>query len=381
MNIQRINALLIKEIKSLYRVPATLFLAILFPIVLTGAFGLAFGGGSLVSNSTYTVGVVDLDNTIWSEYFIGNISQSEVLENKSYLDSETGEKDLAQGKISALIVIPNNFGASIESYLVNSTDASTWTNVTIEMFVDQGSLIASSAIPPLIQQILFTTLYGDDATRAPQIPINIGNPAAIDSEHTTQFDLMAPGMFAFSAIFIIMIVAEGFSEQRASGLLRRVQLTPTSPSEVILSSMLANTLTAVIQVGVVFGMATLLGFKSQAELTGIFFSFIMVLLLAVCCVGFGLIAASLANSPGAATGISFIFILPMMFFGTFVPGSSDIGQLVPSYYVTDALTSILLRGAAITSETVIYDFLVLIVYCITVVVVGIGIFSKFGREK
>ncbi len=381
MNVQRIKALLIKDIKSLYRVPATLFLAILFPIVLTGAFGLAFGGGSAIGNSTYTIGIVDLDNTVWSEYFIGNISENEVLVNTSYPDSETGEKDLAQGKISALIVIPTDFGASIESFWINSTNPSTWTNVTVDLFVDQGSLIASSAIPPLIQQLLLTTLYGESATKAPQLPVHLGNPAEVDSEHTTQFDLMAPGMFAFAAIFITLIVAEAFTQQRTSGLLRRIQLTPTSPSEVILSSGLANMVTAVLQVGLVFAIASLLGFKSQAELTGVIFSFIMVVLLALCSVGFGLIAASLAKDPGAATGLSFIFILPQMFFGTFVPGSSDIGQLMPAYYVTDALTSVLLRGAAITSETVIYDLLVLIVYCIVVIIAGIGIFAKFGREK
>ena len=147
------------------------------------------------------------------------------------------------------------------------------------------------------------------------------------------------------------------------------------------SSMLANMVTAVLQVGIVFAVASLLGFKSQAELTGLLFSFIMVMLLALISVGFGLIAASIAKTPGAATGISFIFILPQMFFGTFVPGTSDIGKLIPSYYVTDALTSILLRGAAITSETVINDLLILIVYCIVVIIVGIGIFAKFGREK
>ncbi|MHA2073475.1 MAG: ABC transporter permease [Candidatus Hodarchaeales archaeon] len=381
MNVQRINALLIKEVKSLYRVPATLFMAILFPIVLTGAFGLAFGGGSVIGNSTYNVGIVDLDNTVWSEYFIGNISVNEVFENKSYPDPETGEKDLAQGKISALIVIPDNFGASIESYWMNTTDSTTWTNVTIELSVDQGSLIASSAIPPLIQQLLFTTFYGESATNAPQLPVGIGNPAEVKSEHTTQFDLMAPGMFAFAAIFLTLIVAEGFTTQRTSGLLRRIQLTPTAPSEVVLSSVLANILTAVLQVGIVFVVAVFLGFKSQAELTGLIFSFLMVVLLALCSVGFGLIAASVAKDPGAATGLSFIFILPQMFFGTFMPGFSGIGPLVPSYYVTDALTSILLRGAAITSETVIYDLLVLIVYCIVVIIVGIGIFSKFGREK
>ena len=381
MNVRRINTLFIKEIKSLYRIPATLFLAILFPIVLTVAFGFAFGGGSTISNSTYNVGIVDLDNTIWSEYFIGNISENEVFDNTSYLDSETGESDLAQGKISALIIIPAGFGTSIESYWTNSTNPNAWTNVTVKLFVDQGSLIASSAIPPLIQQLIFTTLYGESASNAPQIPISLGNPAEVDSEHTTQFDLMAPGMFAFAAIFITMIVADAFTEQRTSGLLRRIQLTPTSSSEVILSSVLAYMVTAVLQVGIVFGSAGLMGFSPKTDIVGILFSFVLVLLLSLCSVGFGLIAASLAKNPGTATGISFIFILPQMFFGSFVPGSSEIGKLVPSYYVTDALTSILLRGAAITSETVISDLLVLILYSIVVIMIGIVIFSKFGREK
>jgi hypothetical protein len=69
----------------------------------------------------------------------------------------------------------------------------------------------------------------------------------------------------------------------------------------------------------------------------------------MCNVGFGLITATLAKSPGAATGISFIFIIPQMFLGTFVgfamsPSAQAAGRFVPSYYVTDALTSLLLRG-------------------------------------
>ncbi|MHA1207407.1 MAG: ABC transporter permease, partial [Candidatus Hodarchaeales archaeon] len=114
-----------------------------------------------------------------------------------------------------------------------------------------------------------------------------------------------------------------------------------------------------------------MGFSPKTDIVGILFSFVLVLLLSLCSVGFGLIAASLAKNPGTATGISFIFILPQMFFGSFVPGSSEIGKLVPSYYVTDALTSILLRGAAITSETVINDLLVLILYSVVVIIVGI----------
>jgi ABC-2 type transport system permease protein len=379
MNLQRIKVLVIKDVKAIYRIPATLFMTILFPIVLIGAFGLAFGSGSTIGDSTYDVGIVDLDETVWSEYFSGNISQNEVLVNKTYNSPEIGQKDLEQGKIAALIIIPQNFGLSIESYYQNPANSSAWVNITVDLFVDQSSIVVSNAIPPLIQQHLYTTIFGE--TENIILPVQIGNPSGIDSEHFSQFDLMVPGMFAFTAIFSTMIVAEAFTEQRTSGLLSRIQLTPTSSADIVSSSFISNMITAVFQVGTVFIAANLMGFNSNVDITGILFAFIMVLLLSLCSVGFGLIAASFAKNPGTATGFSFLFILPQMFFGTFVPGSSDIGQFVPSYYVTDALTSILLRGATVTSETVILDLFIMIGFSILVIFAGIAIYSKFGRES
>ncbi|MFX0209583.1 MAG: ABC transporter permease [Candidatus Hodarchaeota archaeon] len=381
MKILSIIALVKKEIKKLFRVPAYLFMAILFPLVLTGAFGLAFGSlGGTGGETQYTIGVVDLDESKWSDFFIGNISENKVLSNTSYQDSDSGQNDLKQGRIDALIVIPANFGESIDSFWQNPLNASTWENTTIELYVDQGSLIVSSAIPPLIQQILLTTLYGEQATSTPQ-PVQLGAPEEIAAQHFTQFDYMAPGMFAFAAIFLTMIVAEGFVEERTQGILRRIQLTPTSSAEIITSSLIANMITAVLQVAIVFIMAGLMGFNPQTDVFGICFAFGMVLLLALCNVGFGLITATLAKSPGAATGISFAFILPQMFLGTFVPVTVILGQLVPSYYVTDALISILLRGASITSPAILLDLVIMLGFCVTVIVVGIVLFAKFGREK
>ncbi len=381
MKLQRVIALVEKELKKSFRVPAYLFLAILFPIILTGAFGLAFGSlGGTGGETQYRIGIVDLDETKWAQYFIGNISESEVLLNVSYEDSERGQEDLKQGKLAALLIIPDNFGESIDSFRLNPGNASTWENATIDLFVDQGSLVVSAAIPPLIQQILLETLYGKDATSAPQ-PVQIGAPSEVAVEHFTQFDFMAPGLFAFTAIFITMIVAEGFVEERTQGILRRIQLTPTSPSEIITSYIIANMFIAILQVIIVFIVAGLMGFNPQGDILGLTFAFLIVLLLALCNVGFGLITATLAKNPGNATGISFIFIIPQMFLGTFVPISTDIAKLVPTYYVSDALTSILLRGAAITSTAVILDLLITMGFCVVVIVVGIALFAKYGKEK
>ena len=100
----------------------------------------------------------------------------------------------------------------------------------------------------------------------------------------------------------------------------------------------------------------------------------------MCNVGFGLITASIAKTPGSSTGIAFLFILPQMFLGTFVPAPSDLQQFVPSYYVTHGLTSILLKGAAVTGETIIIDLLMSILFAVVIVMIGIVLYSKIGKD-
>jgi ABC-type multidrug transport system permease subunit len=381
MNLQRINVLTKKDLKKLVRVPAFLFLALVFPLILTGAFGFAFGSfGGNGGDTTYLVGIINLDDSQWAHYFIGNLSEADILDIREYENIENAEKDLSQGIINAFLIIPANFGNSFDTFYLNPTNTSLWDNSTVDLYVDQGSLVVSMTIPPLIQQILLETLYGKEALNNPQ-PVQIGSPEGVETEHFTQFDLMVPGMFAFAAIFLTMIVAENFVEERTEGILRRIQVTPTSSTDVIISSVIANMITAVLQIAIIFIMANLMGFRPLTDVGGYTFAFVIVLLLALCNIGFGLITASLAKTPGAATGISFVFILPQMFLGTFVPVPDIVGRLVPSYYATDALTSIFLRGAAITSEKVLFDLVVMISLACIVIIAGIIIFSKFGREK
>lgn len=379
MKVQRVSALVNKDIKKVIRQPGLLFLALLFPLILTGAFGFAFGSfGGTGDETSYTIGIVDLDGTEWATYFTGNVSKSEVLVNITYLDSVTAQEDLEQGKIDAFVILPGDFGDSIDSFWQDPGNPGAWLNTTVELYVDQGSMVVSMALPPLIQQILISSMYGE-TTAVPQ-PVQIGTPSYVNAEHFSQFDYMAPGMFAFAAIFITMIVAESFTGEKEQGLLRRIQLTPTSPAEVITGSVIANMITAVVQVAIVFVVSVVMGFKPQGGIEGIVFAFTIVSLLALCNVGFGLITATLAKSPGSATGISFIFILPQMFLGTFVPVPEAVARLVPSFYVTDALKSVLLNGASITGTVVLFDLGMMIVFSVVVITAGIVLYAKIGKE-
>ena len=115
MKIQTIKALFMKDMKGLLRQPSNLFMAILFPLILTGAFGLAFGSfGSDGGNSQYTIGYINHDNTNWSGYFVGNLTDNDLLLVTEYTDLVNIQSDLEQGKIDAYIIIPDTFGSSFD---------------------------------------------------------------------------------------------------------------------------------------------------------------------------------------------------------------------------------------------------------------------------
>jgi ABC-type multidrug transport system permease subunit len=382
MKLQRIRSLIVKDIKRVLREPANLFMAILFPLVLTVAFGAAFGGiGSGGGDISYTIGLVDLDvsdNPEWTEAFTEGILDAGALNVAEYDDNETAHNDLLQGTISALVVLPEGFGDSIESFLQHPNEPWLWINTTIGLAVDQGSMIVGAAVPPMIMQVLAQTIYGSQEMSF-SLPVEIGSPAQVASSHLTQFDYMVPGLFAYAAIFLTMNVALAFSSEREQGILRRINLTPTSPSEVIVSSVLANMVVGAVQVAIVYVASIQMGFRAQASVAGIAYALTIVLFLVLCNVGFGLITASLVKSSGAATGISFVFILPQMLLGTFVPVSQEIARFVPSYYVTDALTSLFLRGAPLSSPVIMYDLAFVAVVGVVTVLAGIAMFQRFGK--
>ena len=62
MKLQRVAALVKKELKKTIREPAVLFMIFLFPIIFVFAFGASFGGVGGSQTVTYNIGVVNMDH-------------------------------------------------------------------------------------------------------------------------------------------------------------------------------------------------------------------------------------------------------------------------------------------------------------------------------
>ncbi|MBE3137950.1 MAG: ABC transporter permease [Thermoplasmata archaeon] len=387
MNTHRISAIVRKDLTKMIREPATLFLVILFPVMLTVVFGVSFGavGGSTQS---YNIGIVDHNMNEspvnWSHNFVENLSENNILNIQWFSNDASAQDAVKTGKVQAVIIIPENFSESCNSFQTSPFNQSSWVNATVSLYLDSGSMIAMQAIPPIIEQSLMQTISSTKIL-AVSLPVSMSSQLLSQTQEKKMFDYMVPGLFAYGAIFLIMTVSQSFTGERSAGLLRRINTTPITASEFMVAQVISNMVMAVLQVALIFLTAFLLGYSPLGGPLGLAMAFLIVAIFSLCCVGFGLITATVAKSAGAATGLSFVFIMPMMFLGTFVSGMSPgalsgmASRFVPSFYVTDALTSLFLRGVPLSNFGIIFDLIVVSVCSVVVFFIGILLFRKYGN--
>ncbi len=386
MGLRRVSALVKKDLKRFTRQPAILFMLLLFPLIVTVSFSLAFGGMGEGGVTNFDIGILNLDTAAtdaqWADSFEGNLTELEGITVLHFDTNVTGQSELLQGNLDAFIVIPEGFGDSINSYWDFPFNGSSWTNTTMELYVDSGSMIASSAVPPLIQQVVLKTLFGSDATTL-DLPINIGSPAMVEASTLSQWDFMAPGIFAFASIFMIMIVAQSMTEDRDGGLLKRMGTTPLKSQEFMLSQVISYMIIAFLQVFLVFAASFLIGYRPATDAAGLMFAFGILLVFSLVNVGFGLIAATVSKSAEIATGVSFIFIMPQMFLGTFMSlgeGAEVIARIMPSNYVTEALKTLFLRGALISTPSIWANLGIVSLIGVVVLLIGVVLFRRYGTR-
>ncbi len=386
MKITRVLALAKKELRKMVREPAVIFMIILFPLLLTIAFGVSFGtvGGS--QSTTFTVAIVDLStgNSSWSHQLVQALSSTGVLKTQSFLDNATAQSDLSQGRVQAVLVIPRLFDASVQSFKAYPSQPSRWVNSSLQLYLDKASILSGQVVPSIVQQVLVSAVLG---IKQPTLasPVLVSSPSLVSAATSTVFDGFAPGLFAFASIYLIMIVAQSFTTDRDNGMLRRIMVTPTTSGELMMSQVVSYLLIGLVQVILVFASAYALGYHPKTDLAGLSIGFLIATIFAICNVGFGLITAAIAKTSGAATGISFLFLLPQLFLGTFVgmalSSSAQVaGKFVPAYYVTDALTSLFTRGASATSPAVLTDLAIVSASSVVILLVGVMLFRKYTKS-
>jgi len=196
------------------------------------------------------------------------------------------------------------------------------------------------------------------------------------------FEYLVPGLFAISGLFMMIPVAQSFSEDREQGLLKRINTTPTTSAEFMGSHLLSNMGMAILQVAIIGLICFLMGYRPDGATAGMILAFVFMVIFSLSSIGLGLITATIAKNAKAASGIAWIFILPqqMLASGLYpLPDSTRvISMFMPLHYASDALT-LLFDGIALSDLRIWGDLAVLIIFSLVIVIAGILLFKKYGK--
>jgi ABC-2 type transport system permease protein len=385
MRISRALALAKRDWKRIIREPAFLFIIIVFPIMLTVAFGTGFGAVGGSQSPTLKVGVVGLGgNSSLAGQFVDDLRASGVLNVQYITENTTAQSALSQGQLQGVILLPSTFDSTVQSYKTYPNEPSKWVNSTVSLYLDKGSLLSAQVIPSVVGRALEGGVLGAK-TDVPAVPFAVASPSLVKVQGSSIFAMFAPGLFAFASIYMIMMVAQSYTAERENGLLDRILVTPATSADIVMGSVMSYLVIGLVQAVLVFVCVVALGYHPVAGPVGMLAGFLIVTMFALCNIGFGLITAAISRSAGAATGISFLFLMPQLFLGTFVGSALSgtaqaAGRFVPAYYVTDALTSLFTRGAAVASQTVLTDLGIVSTSSVIILLVGIQVFKRFGSR-
>ena len=378
-------ALAKKDWKRIFREPAFLFMIILFPVMLTIAFGASFGAVGGSQPTSFSVGVVNLGgNSTSVSQFYHDMQATGLLKLSNYADNTTAQSVLGQGQLQAVVLIPTGFDESVMSYRAYPNYPGRWTNSTLQLYLDKGSLLTTQVIPTIVTQVLEQGVLGVKPTNQ-AVPFSVSTPSGVNVQGATVFQSFAPGLFAFASIYMIMMVAQSYTTERENGLLNRILVTPTTSGDIVMGSVVSYLVIGLVQALLVFCCVYALGYHPVGGTAALLVGFFIITIFALCNIGFGLITAAMARSAGAATGISFVFLMPQLFLGTFVgsalsSGAQAAGRFLPAYYVTDALTSLWTRGAPVTSIAILTDLGAVASSSAIILLVGVQVFRKFGSR-
>ncbi|MDR0900629.1 MAG: ABC transporter permease, partial [Methanobrevibacter sp.] len=194
-------------------------------------------------------------------------------------------------------------------------------------------------------------------------------------------DFLVPAILAMTMMMSCMMgMGQSIAGERETGELARLFMTPTSVATVVGGKIISK---LVIETGKVIILLVTAMLLFGITINGNIFLAILVLILgALCFVGFGIMISATASTQEDYTQLVMPFTMPMMFVsGVFYPIETmpwifqQIANIAPLTYLNNAMRGIMLKGAGIGDIWV--DILVLIGF--TLIFFSLGVI-RFNRD-
>ena len=347
-----------RNLKELYRDPIALGFLLGMPIAFILIFGVAARGQTV---EPIALGVVNEDRSELSQAFVNSLGGASMLEIQLIDNTSQAEEALTNGELPAYLIIPSGF-----SRVMTSNQP---TNLILAY--DEANLMLPQRLIPMIREVSLQFL---NIT----VPINI-DIIQKESQIASPFiNWFIPGMAIYGLMILIPTVGGIMVRDRLKGFLLRLMTTPARPSDFIFGYTIPFIPVIIVSAAIYLGVGFLMGLN----IIGSFgLAYLILFITGICCLGIGMIMGTIARSEDQATGIPWIFIVPLaMISGAwFEPEMMPVAlirvaEVFPFIHAINACRDVVSAGMSLSGIS--YDLYWLIGWTVVLFAIGIAVFRR-----
>lgn len=380
-----------KTLREMSRDRWTLALTLAFAPFFVVLYWMWFQGGS----TSYRVVVINQDDGV-SLPGGGRLQAGEdviqAIEDMTYADGKPlmkvvlvstraeAESILRDRDATAFILIPPDFSQSI--FWLSNSGSNSGTKITFggdltHPYYMVAINLALVSVEGYIQQVSGQTPFVE------YIEEPLGGSMA-----RTEFEIYVPGTLIFAVILLVFLAAMTVAREIETGTLSRLQLTPMKSYELMGGISLALVLIGIISTMLSFGVAVLLGFRSQGPL---WVAILVAAITSLSIIGMGMVVACFSRTVSQAFVVANFPLGLMMFFsGVIYPlpkvtwlsiSGHSIGpyDILPPTHAVAALNKVLTLGAGL--EEVFFELAALTTLSMIYFLVGAWLFRRMHLRQ
>ncbi len=323
-------ALSVAILRGFTRDKASVFFAIVFPLMFLVLFGGLFSSQDQSKVDLVKVGSVPLVDELPQEARDAFDQTFEVSESD---DLDAALEDVRKGDVD--VALEQRGDRLIAHYTQTEQVKAAVTQGTLRAFVD-GANVAASGQPP-------TYTFASEA---------------VEDDSLTTIQFVTPGLLgwaiAMSAAFGAAATLQGW---RQSKLLRRLQLAPVSTGTVVAARVAVTLVIALVQLAIFVGLGAV---AFGLTLSGSWWMAVpLVVVGTLCFMALGLLAGAVAKTTEGAVNLANFLVLPMAFLsGSFFPldGAPTwlqrFSDVLPLKHFNEGMLDVMVRGQGPASALV-----------------------------
>jgi len=360
-SLQRILAIVKKEVRQLRRDRLTFGMIIGIPVIQLLMFGYAIN----MDVRNLDAAVADLSGTSASRQMVMDLEQTQIIRViKQVSDADELEHLMRQGKISVGIYIPPDYDRRLQQ-----ADRS-----AMHLLVDGSDTVVQGAAAQLAQvaQQSRTSPYND---KPPLMELRtFYNPERRSPVATV------PGLIGvILTMTMILFTAVAIVRERERGNLEMLITTPVKTSELMLAKIIPYIVIGLIQVTLVL----ILGhFLFKVPMAGsLLDTYIIAFIFIVANLALGLLISTVVSTQFQAMQLTFFILLPSILLSGFMfpfagmPRPAQmIAEILPLTHFIRLIRGVMLRGASL--QELMFELMILGVFIVVLMSLAIMRFSK-----